>query len=71
MLHLRPFVGRPVLRALFLASALLLAGGILSLVAPRMAYPLGFHHSASIVADRIAAAWGSHRGYSATVQPIT
>ena len=23
------------------------------------------------VADRIAAAWGSHRGYSATVQPIT
>ena len=38
MLHLRPFVGRPVLRALFLASALLLAGGILSLVAPRMAF---------------------------------
>lgn len=23
------------------------------------------------IADRIAAAWGSHRGYSATVQPIT
>jgi hypothetical protein len=23
------------------------------------------------VADRIATAWGSHRGYSATVQPIT
>lgn len=37
MLHLRPFLGRSVLRALFLASALLLASGILSLMAPRMA----------------------------------
>ncbi len=38
MLHLRHFVGRRILRALFLASALLLAGGILSLVVPRMAF---------------------------------
>ena len=38
MLHLRPFVGRSVLRALFLASALLLAGGIVSLIVPRMAF---------------------------------
>lgn len=37
MLHLRHFVGRRILRALFLASALLLAGGLLSLIAPRMA----------------------------------
>lgn len=43
------------------------AGGILGemeLVAPRMAYPLGFHHSARIVADRIVlvgdAAHGIH-----------
>jgi 2-octaprenyl-6-methoxyphenol hydroxylase len=43
------------------------AGGVLGamqLVAPRMTYPLGFHHSASIVADRIAlvgdAAHGIH-----------
>ena len=43
------------------------AGGLLGameLVAPRMTYPLGFHHSASIVADRIAlvgdAAHGIH-----------
>src|SRR3546814_8147264 len=36
----------------------------MELVAPRMTYPLGFHHSASIVADRIAlvgdAAHGIH-----------
>ena len=38
MLHLRHLVGRPVLRALFLASALLLAGGIVSLIVPRMAF---------------------------------
>jgi pimeloyl-[acyl-carrier protein] methyl ester esterase len=37
MLHLRPFLGRSVLRALFLASALLLAGGILSLIVTRPA----------------------------------
>lgn len=37
MLHIRHLVGRSVLRALFLASALLLAGGLLSLIAPRMA----------------------------------
>ena len=37
MLHLRPFLGRSVLRALFLASALLLAGGILSLMVTRPA----------------------------------
>ncbi|HEV7343347.1 MAG TPA: FAD-dependent monooxygenase [Sphingopyxis sp.] len=43
------------------------AGGVLGameLVAPRMTYPLGFHHSASIVAERIAlvgdAAHGIH-----------
>lgn len=43
------------------------AGGILGameLVAPRMTYPLGFHHSATIVSDRIAlvgdAAHGIH-----------
>ncbi len=43
------------------------AGGLLGameLVAPRMTYPLGFHHSATIVADRIAlvgdAAHGIH-----------
>jgi 2-octaprenyl-6-methoxyphenol hydroxylase len=38
--------------------------GTMELVAPRMTYPLGFHHSASIVADRIAlvgdAAHGIH-----------
>lgn len=38
--------------------------GAMELVAPRMTYPLGFHHSASIVADRIAlvgdAAHGIH-----------
>lgn len=38
MLHLRHFVGRRILRALFLASALLLAGGIVSLIVPRMAF---------------------------------
>jgi pimeloyl-[acyl-carrier protein] methyl ester esterase len=38
MLHLRPFLGRSLLRALFLASALLLAGGIVSLIVPRMAF---------------------------------
>lgn len=38
MLHLRHFVGRRILRALFLASALLLAGGIISLIVPRMAF---------------------------------
>lgn len=37
MLHLRHFVGRRILRALFLASALLLAGGILSLIVTRPA----------------------------------
>ena len=37
MLHLRPFLGRSVLRALFLASALLLAGGIVSLIVTRPA----------------------------------
>ena len=37
MLHLRPFLGRSVLRALFLASALLLASGILSLIVTRPA----------------------------------
>ncbi|WP_257547178.1 UbiH/UbiF/VisC/COQ6 family ubiquinone biosynthesis hydroxylase [Sphingopyxis sp. DBS4] len=43
------------------ASGLL---GAMELVAPRMTYPLGFHHSAKIVADRIAlvgdAAHGIH-----------
>jgi 2-octaprenyl-6-methoxyphenol hydroxylase len=38
--------------------------GTMELVAPRMTYPLGFHHSATIVADRIAlvgdAAHGIH-----------
>ena len=29
------------------------------------------HFDGAVNADRIAAAWGSHRGYSATVQPIT
>src|SRR3546814_2628048 len=41
----------------FVAELQKRAGGVLGameLVAPRMAYPLGFHHSASIVADRIA-----------------
>jgi pimeloyl-[acyl-carrier protein] methyl ester esterase len=38
MLHLRHFVGRRILRALVLASALLLAGGIVSLIVPRMAF---------------------------------
>ena len=37
MLHLRPFLGRSVLRALFLASALLLASGIRSLIGTRPA----------------------------------
>ncbi|MEH6699159.1 MAG: alpha/beta hydrolase [Brevundimonas sp.] len=37
MLHLRPFLGRSVLRALFLASALLPAGGIVSLIVTRPA----------------------------------
>lgn len=51
----------------FLAELGKRAGGILGdmeLVAPRMTYPLGFHHSARIVADRIAlvgdAAHGIH-----------
>jgi 2-octaprenyl-6-methoxyphenol hydroxylase len=51
----------------FLAELAKRAGGLLGdmeLVAPRMTYPLGFHHSASIVADRIAlvgdAAHGIH-----------
>src|SRR3990167_7792215 len=51
----------------FVAELTKRAGGVLGgmgLVAPRMTYPLGFHHSASIVADRIAlvgdAAHGIH-----------
>jgi len=51
----------------FVAELQKRAGGVLGameLVAPRMTYPLGFHHSASIVADRIAlvgdAAHGIH-----------
>ena len=51
----------------FVAELTKRAGGALGgmeLVAPRMTYPLGFHHSASIVADRIAlvgdAAHGIH-----------
>jgi len=51
----------------FIAELQKRAGGVLGameLVAPRMTYPLGFHHSASIVADRIAlvgdAAHGIH-----------
>ena len=51
----------------FIAELQKRAGGLLGtmeLVAPRMIYPLGFHHSATIVADRIAlvgdAAHGIH-----------
>ena len=51
----------------FAAEARAAMGGFLgkiSLAAPRSTYPLGFHHSASIVADRIAlvgdAAHGIH-----------
>lgn len=51
MLHLRPFLGRPLLRALFLASALLLAGGIVSLIAPRMAVAQA---STSFASDRLS-----------------
>ena len=60
------------------AGKLLLLLHRLTLWAPRGAQARGRRgpHGRSaqqsrVVRDRIAAAWGSHRGYSATVQPIT